>query len=505
MDVLRFGTSSLYIVATTSVLAALLATLLRRHLAKDRSRRALPGPFGWPVLGKLNFSPGRISFKQSVQWSKKYGSIVGLKQGSVDVVILNDNEQIKEIFSRPELQDRPTTWGLSSAQKGFSTFSGQQWKENRDFSMRALAKLGLGSETMRQHIQFEARHLADTLASQHGHPVSSFVYVHRSHINSICRFLLGYRYDLDDPHFASLQEALSGFRLQTAAAPIDHRADWLRRVLIESLWPTSVSAKRRHNISSLNSVVRELVQNNEDTKNSGRAKSYIDLYMEKIREAEKHNQNQYFTVDNLVGNMVDILMGAATSGTFYLHWHLLNVASHADTLQAELQREIETVVGSDRLPRWEDHTSMPLTMATIWEMFRWKLATPFNIPRAVGKDTKMGDYYIKKGTVATPNLLTAHRDHKLWKNPEEFDPSRFLNPDGTATTKRPDGLLSFSVGRRSCPGENMAMVEMFLFLTTLLHQFRILPENEKPIIITPFGPSPELRDTKLRFILRKHS
>ncbi|KAH7952672.1 hypothetical protein HPB49_000308 [Dermacentor silvarum] len=354
-DALRFGTSSLYIVATTSVLAALLATLLRRHLAKDRSRRAPPGPVGWPVLGKLNFSSTRIPFEQSVQWSKKYGPIVGLKQGSVDVVMLNDNEQIKEILSRPELQDRPTTWSLSSAQKGFSIFSGQQWKENRDFSMRALAKLGLGSETMRQHIQFEARHLADTLASKHGHPVSSFVYMHRSHINSICRFLLGYRYDLDDAHFASLQEALSGFRLQRAAAPIEHRADWLRRVLIESLWPTSISAKRRHDMSSLNSVVRELVQKNEDTKNSGRAESYIDLYMEKIREAEKHNKNNYFT------------------------------------------------------------------------------------------------------------------------------------------------------GRRSCPGENMAMVEIFLFLTTLLHQFRILPENEKPIIITPFGPSPELRDTKLRFILRKHS
>ncbi|XP_075543418.1 cytochrome P450 2C20-like [Dermacentor variabilis] len=502
MDVPDFGTTSLYIVAITSVLAALLATLLR-HSAKHHSLKAPPGPVCWPVLGKLNFSSGRIPLEQSLQWSKKYGPIVGLKQGSVDVVILNDNEQIKDILSRPEVQDRPTTWGLSSAQKGFSTFSGQQWKENRDFSMRALAKLGLGSEVMRQHIQFEARHLADTLASHHGRPVSSFVYGHRSHINSMCRFLLGYRYDLDDPHFASLQEALSGFRLQAAAAPVEHRAAWLRRMLIEPLWPTSVSAKRRHNISTINSVVRQLVQTNEDTKSTGRAKSYIDLYMEKIREAETH-KNQYFTADNLVGNMVDILMGAATSGNFYLHWHLLNLASHADTLQAELQQEIDSVVGRERLPSWEDHTSMPLTMATIWEMFRWKLATPFNIPRAVGADMKMGDYDVRKGTVVSPNLMTAHRDHKLWKNPDEFDPTRFLNPDGTATTKRPDGLLSFAVGRRICPGENMAMVEIFLYLTTLLHQFRILPENEKPVIITPFGPSPELRETKLRFLQRNH-
>ncbi|XP_037507605.2 cytochrome P450 2C31 [Rhipicephalus sanguineus] len=369
--------------------------------------------------------------------------------------------------------------------------------------MRALAKIGFGSEIMRKHIQFEASHLADTLASHHGRPVASFVYGHRSHINSICQFLLGYRYNLDDPRFAPLQEAMSSFTLQTAAAPVEHRAAWLRRTLIEPLWPSSVSAKRRHKISKLNAVLRELVEKNEATKNSGRTKSYIDLYMEKIREAENHHEG-YFTVDTLVGNMVDIMMGAATSGNYYLHWHLLNVVSRPDTLQAVLQREIDAVVGSDRSPRWEDHTSMPLTMATIWEMFRWKVATPFNVPRAVEKDTNIGGYDVRKGTVISPNLMTAHRDHKLWENPDEFDPSRFLNPDGTARTTRPDGLLSFSFGRRACPGENMAMVEMYLYLTTLLQQFRILPEDDKPIIITPFGPSSELRDTKLRFVKRTH-
>ncbi|KAH7954671.1 hypothetical protein HPB49_020767 [Dermacentor silvarum] len=151
------------------------------------------------------------------------------------------------------------------------------------------------------------------------------MYTQRSHINSICRILLGYRYDLDDSRFAPLQEALSSFRLQTAAAPIEHRAAWLRRWLIEPLWPTSISANRRRNISTLTTVVR------------------------------------------------------------------------------------------------------------------------------VAEDTKIGKYDIKKGTVVFPNLMTAHRDHNLWKNPEEFNPSRFLNPDGRAKTRRPDGLLSFSVELPAAP------------------------------------------------------
>ncbi|KAL3194874.1 hypothetical protein MRX96_016043 [Rhipicephalus microplus] len=225
--------------------------------------------------------------------------------------------------------------------------------------MRALAKLGGGNEIMRQHIQFEAMHLAGTLGSHHGRPVASFLYTHRSHIDSICQFLLGYRYDLNDPLFAPIQEALCSFKLQTTAAPVEHRAAWWRRVLIEPLLPSCVNANHRRKISKLNIVLRYSV---------GLGAFSIVSPSLKIE-------------DTLVGNMVDIMMGAATSGNYYLHWHLLNVASHPTTLQADLQQEIDTVVGSDRSPRWDDHTRMPLTMATIWKMFRWKLATPFNIPR----------------------------------------------------------------------------------------------------------------------------
>lgn len=501
MDVLLVCASLVLTITITWLIAAFIARLVR-STEKNSSLKTPPGPPSWPLLGKLSLSSYTLPLKDSVEWSKKYGPVVSLKQGSVDIVILSDNQQIKETLSRPELQDRPTTWGLSSVQKGFSTFNGQKWKENRDFTMRALAKLGGGYEIMRQHIQFEAMHLADTLGSHHGRPVASFLYTHRSHINSICQFLLGYRYDLNDPRFAPLQEALCSFKLQTAAAP-KHRAAWLRRVLIEPLLPRCVSANRRRKISKLNIVLREFVERNNRTKSSGRATSYIELYMDKIREAKNPDEG-YFTEDTLVGNMVDIMMGAATSGNFYLHWHLLNVASHPTTLQADLQQEIDTVVGSDRSPHWEDHTRMPLTMATIWEMFRWKLATPFNIPRAVKEDTNINGYDVGKGTVVFSNLMTAHRDRQLWENPDKFDPSRFLNADDKAKTTRPDGLLSFSVGRRTCPGENMAMVEMFLYLTTLLQQFRILAEDDKPIIITPFGPSPELIDTKLRFVRRTH-
>ncbi|KAH9373419.1 hypothetical protein HPB48_009464 [Haemaphysalis longicornis] len=483
-------TLNLQATVLASLVVVLASVWIRRLFNEAHSPKDPPGPgLRWSLVGLLGLSNVRFHYKQTTEWAKQYGSIVGAKVGSVRVVILSDFEQIKEFFSRPELQYRPLTWGLSRKEKGFAGLNGEEWKANRDLSARALAKVG--SDGMRRQIQEEARLLADALAAREGRAFACREYLHRSLVNAVCRFLLGYRYDLDDPNRRPLDEALAGFKLESATAPVEHRAAWLRRALLDRLMPSSTSAKRHRLVTGLNAAVRHLVDVNEATRNGERRESYIDIYTEKI-------------LSRLVGNLVDLMMGGATTGTVYLHCHLLNLANRADTLQAQLHREIDTVVGRDRPPAWEDHVHMPLTMATIWEMFRWKIATPFNIPRGVARDTTLGDYHVGKGTVVLPNVWAVHMNKDDWKDPETFDPSRFLKADGTAQTTKPERLLTFSFGRRNCPGEAMAIVEMFLYLTTLLQRFRVLPDEAGRVYdIVPCGPSPELLTAKLRFLVRE--
>ncbi|XP_077535802.1 farnesoate epoxidase-like [Haemaphysalis longicornis] len=371
--------------ALTSLLAVFV-TAWRRHFKSSNSAscKAPPGPsFPWTFMGSLGLSTIRFHYRQATEWAKQYGSIIGIKVGSVNVVILSDFEQIRDFFSRPELQYRPSTWGLSRIEKGFSAFNGQEWKANRDLSARALAKVS--SEGMRRQIQEEAQQLADSLAAHEGRPVACRQYLHRSAVNTISRFLLGYRYDLEDPRRRPLDEALEGFKLESATVPVEHRAAWLRTVLLDRLMPSSPSANRERLFTKLHAVVRDLVDINESTRTGERNESYIDIYMERIRQAEKDG-SQYFSVSRLVGNLIDLLMGAVTTGPVFLYCHLLNLANRSDTLQVQLQREIDTVVGRDRAPTWEDHVHMPLTMATMWEMFRWKMPTPFNIPRGKSLD-----------------------------------------------------------------------------------------------------------------------
>lgn len=78
------------------------------------------------------------------------------------------------------------------------------------------------------------------------------------------------------------------------------------------------------------------------------------------------------------------------------------------------------------------------------------------------------------------NLYALHRDPKHWKNPETFDPTRFLNKDGTLNTK-PESYLPFSAGRRVCLGEPVAKPELLLMCASFLQRFKMsLPPGVEP-------------------------
>ncbi|KAH7942443.1 hypothetical protein HPB49_024111 [Dermacentor silvarum] len=95
------------------------------------------------------------------------------------------------------------------------------------------------------------------------------------------------------------------------------------------------------------------------------------------------------------------------------------------------------------------------------------------------EDVVIDDYFIPKGTVVYPNIWAVNHDPRHWKDPAKFDPGRYLNEDGSIIAPKPEHLVTFSVGRRACPGEMFATVEIFLAITHLLQKYRIL--LEKPL------------------------
>lgn len=65
-------------------------------------------------------------------------------------------------------------------------------------------------------------------------------------------------------------------------------------------------------------------------------------------------------------------------------------------------------------------------------------------------------------------------DENIYPNPETFDPTRWLTPDGKLIKANPDPLdLSFGFGRRICPGRHFAMDTIWTAEAHMLATFNI--------------------------------
>uniref|UniRef100_A0A0D9X7G6 Cytochrome P450 n=1 Tax=Leersia perrieri TaxID=77586 RepID=A0A0D9X7G6_9ORYZ len=94
----------------------------------------------------------------------------------------------------------------------------------------------------------------------------------------------------------------------------------------------------------------------------------------------------------------------------------------------------------------------------IMETLRLYPPMPLLVPHESTTDVDVAGYHIARGTMLLVNTFAIHRDPKVWDDPEAFIP------------EREDGI-PFGMGRRRCPGENMAMQMVGLTLATLIHCF----------------------------------
>jgi cytochrome P450 len=97
---------------------------------------------------------------------------------------------------------------------------------------------------------------------------------------------------------------------------------------------------------------------------------------------------------------------------------------------------------------------------------------------AIGPD-RVGSIEIPRGTVLLIAPWVLHRHRKLWRDPDAFDPSRFL-PDAPPVPRF--AYLPFGAGPRVCVGAQFALTEATLVLATLIREFQVTLDDPVPLL-----------------------
>ena len=117
-------------------------------------------------------------------------------------------------------------------------------------------------------------------------------------------------------------------------------------------------------------------------------------------------------------------------------------------IQTKVQQEIDKVIGTGRMPTMKDRDQMPYTEATLNEIQRRGNIVLFSAPRWAAEDTTICGHFVPKGTWIFMNRWGMHASPRYWQDPEQFNPSRFLDQDGKVL--KPDAFVPFGVGKHIC-------------------------------------------------------
>ena len=130
---------------TVTVLVAILTLLLTLLVwSRSRRRRQPPGPWGVPVLGYLPWLDPTHPYKTLTGLARRFGPVFSVKMGSVDCVVLADNNIIRDLFSNDSVSGRPPLYLFSQVMEdsGIIFSQSEVWREQRRFAGLAMRKQG---------------------------------------------------------------------------------------------------------------------------------------------------------------------------------------------------------------------------------------------------------------------------------------------------------------------------------------------------------------------------
>lgn len=231
-----------------------------------------------------------------------------------------------------------------------------------------------------------------------------------------------------DAHFlrysyAVLTRAVFGFRISDAKDPfVIHSEDFINesmKLFRPDEYPSNVFPFLRWLPSwampSLAKMDRLRVEMDEDVnylrrrveRQMAEEKSGATKKASKWDSIYRHflmNRKEYEVTDQEAGFTFQAMLGAGTRSPHNALLTFLYLMMEYPEWQEKLQREVDAVVGAERLPTFEDVPNLPTVRAIVKEGIRYRsIVAELGIPHRLDEDDVYEGYFFPKGTVFFAN------------------------------------------------------------------------------------------------------
>ncbi|KAK6081151.1 cytochrome P450 [Seiridium cupressi] len=376
------------------VILLVVAVLFKYFLASRRPADFPPGPPTVPFIGNITQVPRVKAFLKFQRMQADYGSIIGLKIGSQNVVVLNSYKHVKALFDQ-----RGSIY--SSRANGYIANEvvcpneihilllqyGAEWRKQR----KILQSL-LNVNVVDRLLPLQEAEATQTMLQLVQDPQGYYDHIRRYTTAVILASVYGQRgARFDSPNVQALYHAQDQFTAlleQGATPPVDEYP--FLKMLPDFLapWKRWAKAVREEQSSLYLRLLRETRKRLEAGKGG-------DCFLRSMLQDQEKNDMDDEHIAYLAGNLMEA--GSDTTASTLLSFLLAMIKYPAEFKKA--QSEVDAVCGSSRSPTSQDIGNLPFIKACMDETsktLRWRPVAPGGVPHALTQDDTYEGYFLPK-------------------------------------------------------------------------------------------------------------
>lgn len=506
-----------YLYSSISILLAVYVYLLTKHLL-HKLHRLPPTPFPiLPLIGHLHLLKKPLHRSLS-KLSDRHGPVLFLRFGSRRVLLVSSPSAADECLSKNDVvfANRPRL--LSGKYFGYNYTSlpwapyGDHWLNLRRISaleilsstrLDSLSRIRLDeTRTLTRHLFLSAGENPDQILDLRSE-LFSFMF------NVTTRMIGGKRYYGPDigkseeaKRFRDVVDDTKQVNAQSNLADMVPILRWFDTGKLENRY--AAVQKRRDDF--MQAWIDELrAPDDSATPEGEKVKTLLQVLL-----SLQDRDPEYYTDKEIKSLSLALLHAGISTSVETMEWAMSLLLNNPHVL-TNAQKEIDNLLGSDRLVEEPDLSKLPYLQCIIKETLRMHPAAPLLLPHQSSKDCMVGGYHVPQGTMLLVNVWALQNDPRTWDSPEEFKPERFEGKEmNSRNVKEGLTMMPFGSGRRRCPGENLALRIMGLALASMIQCFDWERVNEELVDmkesngVTAPKAHPLMAKYKIRSIVVRH-